>query len=152
MDPFQSGLEENTSINKDSAPIAMVWDSLKAFLPGFLIKKIVHVKTNSRQWKSNNLLQAVSRVEQCYVLNLCPIFQAERLHLQNILKDLSLLKEEQSGFFSWHKYFLEGEQVGYVLAQIASSQKESSFVSHLKFFKGEDLLISEDMLWKFHLF
>lgn len=47
-------------------------------------------------------------------------------------------------------HFLEGEQVGHSLAQVISSQRESSYVCHLKSSTGEDVFTSTDILSEFY--
>lgn len=51
-DRTRGALREFLHFNRGSASAAVVWDTLKAFLRGCLIREIAGIKTRSREWES----------------------------------------------------------------------------------------------------
>lgn len=116
----------------------VVWDAMKAYLRGVVIKEISKIKLATRQ-REELIMQRVKQTQQEFRLDpieeKCAVWQ----EAQKIYKDTVMIKAENSRFLQCQKHYEMGEQVlkwGNMLALIAHNQEGPSSIVAIADKKG----------------
>lgn len=121
--------------NKGSSSAMMVWDTMKAYLRGLIIKEISKIKLATRQWEEE-LTQRVKQTEQEYTSDPNREKFGAWQDAQNLYKKLVLTKAENNRFLQNQKHYEMGEQVGHMLAMITRNQEGPSTIAAIEDRKG----------------
>lgn len=124
---MMEGLTEFINMNLGSAPLGVVWDSLKAFLRGVLIQKISYAKKQS-QVEELEAKERVRRAEVQYVETPSPANYETWVGRQDEYSRVLREKMEKNRLFQRQSFFGEGEQVGKALSLIIKANGPSSIV------------------------
>lgn len=136
VDRTREALWEFLQFNRGSASAVVVWDTLKAFLRGCLIKEIAGIKTRSREWE-NRVREELKEREQALVRDPSKSNQESWKEAQVVYNSVWLSAAEKRRYFQQQSYFEEGENTGRLLALIAREQRDSTNILAVRVESGE---------------
>lgn len=91
-------LKDFLELNTGTAPVGVVWDTLKAFLRGLLIKQAAKIKKKSREWEEH-IRKEVIESERQYVIDPTPEKRETWLKKQQEYKVAIIRKNENKRLF-----------------------------------------------------
>lgn len=98
-DPIPGELREFLIFNKHYANGAVVWDAIKAFLRGLLIREISGIKKRSREWEDTVRLELQNR-EMVLMMDPTPAKQNSWKEAQSLYNKVVLSTAEINIFFA----------------------------------------------------
>lgn len=152
-DVIKGYLLEYFQTNKGSASSLIVWDAMKEYLRGRLIKEISRLKKAVREWEFFFSRYGIYLADKESYLS-TPSAQSFRSwkDAQMVYKQKSFEKAESKKCFSSCQYFADGENTAYMLAVIASSQSPSNSILTVYSTSGPVTQNSAEILGAFHSF
>lgn len=121
-DGVLGALSEFIQFNRWSASAAVVWDLLKAFLRGCLIREITGIKNRSREWE-DRVRDEMRKREQALVTDPSQSNNKAWTEAQSLYNSTLMSTAEKRRYFLQQSYFEEGDNSGQLLALVAREQR-----------------------------
>lgn len=150
-DGVTCALRDFLQFNRGSASTAVIWNSLKAFLRGCLIREITGIKNHSREWE-NRVQDEMRTREQALVADPSQSNHDSWTEAQSLYNSVLLSAAEKRRYFLQQGCFEEGENTGHLLALVAREQRDSTNILAIRAETGERHTLNSDVLNDFYRF
>lgn len=143
-DGVPGALREFLTFKTHAVSAAVIWDSLKAFLRGYLIWEITGIKNHSREWEDRVRNEMQSR-EQALITDPSQSNHEAWTEAQSLYNSVIMSAAEKRRYFLQQSYFEEVENIGHLLALVAREQWDPSIITAIRSTTGKIHTLNPDM-------